>query len=111
MRTVQRVLRIVVASALTVIFTVWSVHLFESQPSAVPTVQIPKCPTNPPDQACAEHALRVAFSGNLDGHWALWVVWVFWALIAVVWLAACPLILWAPRRANNPGSVKMDEPA
>jgi hypothetical protein len=70
------VLRIVVASALTIIFTVWSVHLFESQPSAVPTVQIPTCPTNPPDQACAEHALKVAFSGNLDGHWALWVVWV-----------------------------------
>lgn len=111
MRTVERVFRIVVASALTVIFTAWSVHLFESQPSAVSTVQIPKCPTNPPDRACFEHQLRVAFSGNPVGHWSLWVVWVFWALFAVVWLAACVLILWAPRRANNLVSIKLDGPS
>jgi len=111
MGTGQPVLRIVVASALMVIFTAWSVHLFESQPSAVPTVQIPKCPTNPPDQTCAEHALKVAFSGNLDGHWALWVVWVFWALIAIVCLGACALILWAPRKANNSVSIRIDEPS
>ncbi len=111
MRTVERVFRIVVASALTVIFTAWSVHLFESQPSEVPTVQIPKCPTNPPDRACLEHQLKVAFSGNFVGHWSLWVVWVFWVLIAVVWLAASVLILWAPRRANNSVSAKLDEPS
>lgn len=100
-RTIERVFRIVVASALTVIFTAWSVHLFESQTSEVPTVQIPKCPTNPPDRACLAHQLKVALSFNFDGHWSLWVVCVFWALIAVVWLAACVLILWAPRRSNN----------
>ena len=102
MRTFERVLRIVVASALTVIFTAWSVHLFESQPSAVPALQLPKCRTSPPDQACLEHALKVAFSisGNID-HWSLWVVCVFWALIAVVWLAACALILWAPHRTRQ----------
>jgi hypothetical protein len=110
MRTVERVFRIVVASTLTVIFTAWSVHLFESQPSEMPTVQIPKCPS-PPTQACIEHALKVGFSGNLDNHWSLWVIWVFWALIAVVWLAACALILWAPRRVNNSVSVKLDEPS
>ena len=94
-RTIERVFRIGVASALTLIFTAWSVHLFESQPSGVPTVQVPKC-TTPPTQACLEHALKVAFS-NPDGHWSLWVIWVFWSLIAVVWLTACSLILWTPR--------------
>ncbi|MBF6558299.1 MAG: hypothetical protein IVW52_19540 [Acidimicrobiales bacterium] len=112
MRAVERAFRIVVASTLTVIFTAWSVHLFvESQPSEAPIVQIPKCPTNPPDQACIEHALKVAFSGNVVDHWSLWVIWVFWALIAVVWLAACALILWAPRRANNSVSGKLGEPS
>jgi hypothetical protein len=101
-RIFERVLRIAVASALTIIFTAWSVHLFESQPSEAPKLQLPKCPTNPPDQACIEHSLRVAFSGNLlDGRWSLWVVWTFWALIAVVWLAACALILWAPHRTRH----------
>ena len=103
-RTIERVLRIVVASALTVIFAAWSVHLFESQPSGVSTVQIPKCAAG--DQPCFEHALKVAFS-NVDGHWSLWVVWVFWAVIAVIWLAACILILWAPRRISNSSSVKL----
>jgi Na+/melibiose symporter-like transporter len=109
MPTTQRGLRIVVASALTIIFTVWSVHLFESQPSAAPTVQIPKCPTSPPTHACLDHALKVAFSGNLNGRWALWVVWIFWSLIAIVWLAACAFILWAPRRADDSVSFKIDE--
>ena len=111
MRTVERVFRIVVASTLSVIFAAWSVHLFESQPSAMPTVQIPKCPTNPPSLACLEHQLRVAFPSNVVNHPALWLVWVFWALIAVVWLAACVLILWAPRRASSSISVKLDEPS
>jgi hypothetical protein len=110
MRTVERVFRIAVASTLTVIFTAWSVHLFESQPSGVPTVRIPQCP-NPPTRACLQHAFKVAFSGNQHFVWSLWVVWVFWALIAVVWLAACALILWAPRRANRSVSVKLDEPS
>ena len=110
MRTVERVFRIVVASTLSVIFAAWSVHLFESQPSAMPTVQIPTC-TSPPTKACIEHQLRVGFSGNLNFHWSLWVIWIFWALIAVVWLAACVLILWAPRRANNSVSAKVDEPS
>jgi type VI protein secretion system component VasK len=53
----------------------------------------------------------VAFSGNQHFVWSLWVVWVFWALIAVVWLAACALILWAPRRANRSVFVELDEPS
>lgn len=111
MRTVEQMFRIVVASALTVIFAAWSIHLFDSRPWEVPTVQIPKCSTNPPTLACLEHQLRVAFPDNVVNHPALWLVWVFWALIAVVWLAACVLILWAPRRANNSVSVKLDEPS
>ncbi len=76
----------------------------------MPTVQIPKCPINPPDQDCLAHALKVGFSENLfAGRWALWVVWVFWALIAVVWLGACVLILWAPRRTNNSVCANLDE--
>jgi len=98
-----------VASALTVIFAAWSIHLFESQPSVVPTVQIPKCPTYPPVSACVDHALRVAFSSNnLGGRWALWVVWIFWALIAIIWLPACVFILWGPRRSDNFVSSKID---
>jgi len=108
MRTIERVSRIVVASTLTAIFTAWSVHLFESQPSAVPTLQIPNCP-HPQTPACVLHALKVAFSGNQHFVWSLWVVWVFWALIAVVWLAACALILWTPGRANNSVHAKLDE--
>lgn len=96
------------ASALTIIFSVWSVHLFESQPSAAPTVQIPKCPS-PATRACLDHALKVAFSGNLDGRWALWVVWIFWSLIAIVWLSASALILWVPRPADPSVSFKIDE--
>lgn len=104
-----RVLRILVASTLTIIFTAWSVHLFESQPSEVPAIQIPTCPT-PPAPACIEHTLKVGFSGNLGNHWSVWVIWVFWALFALVWLAACALILWAPRRANDSDAVTPDEP-
>jgi hypothetical protein len=96
-RVFERALRIGVTSVLTLLFAAWSVRWFESQLSSIPSIHLPKC-TMPPTRACVEHALNVAFSTPVVNHWAPWVVWTIWTLIAVVWLAACALIVRVPRR-------------